>query len=80
MSRKNLARIVIDLSYVVDINDPDMIEEATQCIYEDIMNAVKYNELENYIVMQDPDPNLTEDDIPEFLVDQDKEVEDSYIP
>lgn len=80
MSRKNLAKIVIDLSYVVDINDPDMIEEATQCIYEDVMNAVKYNELENYIVLQDPDPTLTEDDIPEFLVDQDKEVEDSYIP
>jgi hypothetical protein len=79
MSGKNLARIVIDLSYVVDINDPDMIEEATQCIYEDIMNAVKYNELENYIVIQDPDSTLTEADIPDFLVDQDKEVEDSYI-
>ena len=69
MSNKNLARLVIDLSYVVDVNDPDMIEHARASLYEDVMDAVKYNRLAEVIEIQDVDPTLTEEDIPEFLLE-----------
>jgi hypothetical protein len=71
----NLAKVVIDMSYVVDTEDPHMIERAVSCIMEDLHNAIKYNELENYIVVQDPDPSLKESDIPEFLLEDETEEE-----
>lgn len=75
MSNKTLARVVIDLGYVVDINDPDMIEHARNAFYEDVMNMVKFGELGDAIELSEPDPTLTEDDIPAFLYD-DKDVEE----
>jgi hypothetical protein len=69
MSSKNLARLVIDLSYVVDVNDPDMIEHARSAIYEDVYNLIKTDELAEAITLQDVDPTLTEEDIPEFLLE-----------
>jgi hypothetical protein len=74
---KNLARLVIDLSYVVDINDPDMIEHARAAIYEDVCNLIKTDELAEAITLQEVDDTLTEADIPEFLLeDQDEGYED----
>lgn len=72
---KTLAKITIDLGYVVDINDPDMIEQARNAFYEDIMSMVKYGELGDAIEIGEPDPTLTTDDIPAFLFD-DKDVEE----
>ena len=72
---KRLARVVFDLSYVVDADNPDMVEEAKNCIYEDVMSALKYNEVFNYIEVQQPDPTLKEEDIPEFLRTQDEDEE-----
>lgn len=71
----NLARVIIDLGYVVDINDPDMIERARNCFYEDIMNMMKYNELGDAIELGELDPTLTVSDIPNFLMDE-KDVEE----
>jgi len=76
MSNKNLSRLVIDLSYVVDVNDPDMIEHARSAIYEDLINLYKNDELAEAITLQDVDPTLTYADIPEFLLeDQDEGYE-----
>jgi hypothetical protein len=72
---KNLAKITIDLGYVVDINDPDMIEHARNAFYEDVMNMVKYGELGDAIEVGEPDPSLSEEDIPSFLFDE-KDVEE----
>lgn len=72
---KTLAKLTIDLGYVVDINDPDMIEHARNAFYEDIMSMVKYNELGDAIEVGEPDPTLSEEDIPSFLYDE-KDVEE----
>ena len=75
MSNKTLARVVIDIGYVVDINDPDMIERARACFYEDLMAMHKHDELGDAIEIGEPDPTLSESDIPAFLLD-DKDVEE----
>lgn len=72
---KTLAKITIDLGYVVDINDPDMIEHARNAFYEDLMYMVKHNELAEVIEVGEPDPTLKESDIPSFLYDE-KDVEE----
>lgn len=33
------------VEYVVDLDNPDMVEEARACVYEDVANAVKYDEV-----------------------------------
>ena len=46
-----------------------MTEHAKTCLYEDIMNLVKYNELYEAIsVVSAPDGK--EEDIPEFLLNE----------
>ena len=64
--KKRFGRVGIHLSYVVDLDDKDMIEEAKDCFYEDIMNAYKYDELHTWVDVF-PDSNVDETDIPEFL-------------
>jgi len=66
MKKKRLGRVCINHTYVVDLNNKDMIREAVDCLYEDLMNAVKYDELQDWIHVV-ADPTATEDDIPEFL-------------
>ena len=58
--------VKITHEYVVDIEDKEMVDNAATSLYEDLMNAVKYNELGSWINVEekpDADPN----DIPEFL-------------
>lgn len=62
-----LGKVKIEIEYVVDLDNDDMVEEATNCLYEKIMNAVKYNEVFDYIKVTDEDKTLKEKDIPEFL-------------
>ena len=64
--KKRLGRVIIRCSYIVDLENEDMISEAKDCIYEDIMNAVKFDELQNYIeVVEDKTAKVS--DIPDFL-------------
>ena len=67
-TKKRLGRVVMAMSYVVDMDDPDMIQEAKDCLYEDICNAVKYNEMGNFDII--PDKTLTTKDIPDFLLNR----------
>lgn len=64
---KKYARLVVDMGYVVDPENPEMVQEAQQCFYEDIMNAYKYGDLYNCIKTIDS-PGSTQKDIPEFLL------------
>jgi hypothetical protein len=66
-----LGRVILKSSYVVDLNNREMVDAAKIALYEDVMNAVKYNELHTWIdIIEDPDAN--EEDIPEFLIDEDE--------
>lgn len=61
-------RIVV-YSYVVDLDNEEMVERAKTCAYEDIMNAVKYNEVGNLLSVEEAS-GLDPSDIPEFLKDE----------
>ena len=62
-------KVTLDLYYMVRDDDESMIEHAKHCLYEDIMNLVKYNELYDMITLVDA-PNGKEEDIPEFLIEE----------
>jgi hypothetical protein len=74
-----LGKVVIDIGYVVDLDNEEMVGNATDAMYEDVMNAVKYNEVGNWITTTDGcyysalTGGLLESDIPDFLLE---EVED----
>ena len=61
-----LGRVKIGWSYVVDLDDEEMIRQATDALYEDLMNAVKYDELHLWIDHEEDD-EATEEDIAGFL-------------
>jgi len=67
-----LGKVGITYFYVVDLENETMIDEAKDCIFEDIMNAVKNDELENYIGVIEDKERLSEESIPEFLKDQEE--------
>lgn len=64
---KNMGKVQINAFYVVDLDNPDMVEEAKIALYDDIMNAVKYDELA-YWIESIEDKTMVEDDICEFLL------------
>lgn len=61
-----LGRVYFNLSYVVDMNNQEMVEQAKEAIYEDIMSALKYNEIDSYIELK-LDKKAKAKDIPDFL-------------
>lgn len=69
-----MGKVIISAEYFVDLDNNGMVDEATECLYDDIMNAVKYNKLHNYIEVE-PAPEANESDIPEFLLDKDEEYD-----
>lgn len=71
---KKLGRVEFKISYVIDLENEDMIDEAKQCVYEDIMNAMKYNEVaENIDVIDDPSAKV--EDIAEFLLEREDDAD-----
>jgi hypothetical protein len=77
---KKYQRLIIDLGYVVNADDDEMIQHAKTAFYEDIMNMVKYNYDELFDTIETVDaPKATEADIPEFLLkkeDEDQSTEE----
>jgi hypothetical protein len=72
-----LGRIEFKISYVVDLENENMVDEARQCVYEDVMNAVKYDEVaENIDVVEDT--TATTEDIPEFLLGPNEDEDSDY--
>ncbi len=74
MSR--LGRVSFKVNYVVDLDNQAMVDEAKQCVFEDVMNAVKYDEVPAHITVE-YDPAAKREDIPEFLLEVTGENEES---
>jgi hypothetical protein len=62
-------RLIIDLGYVVRAGDDQMEQRAREFFYEDLMSMVKYDQIFDTIHIVDA-PYDTEEDIPEFLLEQ----------
>jgi hypothetical protein len=68
-----LGKVRVLSEYVVDLDDENMVSSAKISLYEDLMNAVKFDELEAWIeVVEAPEAN--ESDIPGFLKDEEKHL------
>ena len=67
-----MGKICIPTHYAVDLDDERMVSEAKECMIEDMLNAVKSNELSSWVQIEE-DSSLSEGDIPEFLKDEDEE-------
>jgi hypothetical protein len=64
-----LGRISLDLNYIVDMDNEEMVRHATEALYEDLMQGIKYGDLANWIRISE-DKDAKEDMIPEFLLDE----------
>lgn len=64
-----LGRVQISHSYIVDLDNKEMVSEAKDCLYEDLMNSVKYDTLYGEIEAVKA-PDADEGDIPEFLTEE----------
>ena len=67
-----LGRISLDLNYIVDMDNEEMVRHATEALYEDLMQGVKYGDLANWIRISE-DKDAKEDMIPEFLLEKEDE-------
>ncbi len=63
-----LGVIRISHEIVVDLENKDMVQHGKDALYEDLMNAVKYNELGSWIETEER-KGLSKSDIPGFLLD-----------
>jgi len=68
---RKFVRIQLSGSYVAYADDANMIAAAQSAFYEDLMNAVKYDELELWITVVDA-PTATEDEIADFLLHEEE--------
>lgn len=66
----NLGRVTITHSYVVDLNNKDMVEDAKNALFADLCSAYSRGEL-IHLVGVIPDKKAKADEIPEFLLDGD---------
>ena len=67
-----LGRVCLDLNYIVDMDNDEMVKHAIESLYEDLMQGVKYGDIANWIDVIE-DKNATEDMIPEFLLEKENE-------
>lgn len=63
-----LGRVAINSGYIVDLDDDEMVQRAKDALYEDVDNAVKYNEIYNWIEIEQ-DVDAKEKDISTFLLE-----------
>lgn len=65
-----LGRVVFNMGYgyVVNLDNEEMVQHAKDCMYEDVMSMVKYNDLASAIDTVE-DSNVKEDQIPDFLTE-----------
>ena len=56
----------ISHEYVVDLESPEMVEQGKASLYEDLMCAVKYGGLWDWLDVEES-PDASPDDIPDFM-------------
>ncbi|NBW20331.1 MAG: hypothetical protein EBR82_71425 [Caulobacteraceae bacterium] len=67
-----MGRVCLDLNYIVDMDNDEMVKHAVESLYEDLMQGVKYGNISNWIDVIE-DKNATPDMIPEFLLEKENE-------
>lgn len=65
-------RVTFSISYVVDLDDAEMIADAKDAIAEDVENAAGYGDVELCCKVT-PDDAAAEADIEEFLIEMRKD-------
>lgn len=71
-TKKHMGRVIIDLGYVVDLDNQEMVERAKRNFYDDMMTLEQNEELHAAIeVIEDPKAKRSE--IPEFLLENEDE-------
>ena len=65
-------RVRFSISYVVDLDDAEMIGEAVEMVAEDVQDAIRYGEVSAYIETE-PDAAATEADIHDYLIERQEE-------
>jgi len=74
---KRLGKVYIPTKYVVDLDNESMVDEARECMIEDIMSAIKHDEMPYWVDIAE-DNSLSESDIPDFLKHE-EEIEDETV-
>ena len=64
--KMRMGKVCVGHFYAVDLDDEEMVRQAKDSVYEDVMAWVKYDELWDYIDVEE-DGSLVPGDIPEFL-------------
>ena len=72
-NKKRIGKVCINIEYVVEMDNEEMVERAKRCLVEDLMNIAKYDEYEANIDVVE-DKKAKESDIPEFLQEDNSEV------
>lgn len=72
IQKPRMGRVFLDFGYYVDLNNEEMVQEAKQALWEDIMNAFKFGETQLYIEVEET-PTFDETYIPEFLLHEPEE-------
>jgi hypothetical protein len=68
-----LGRVEFRVSYVVDLDNPDMITHAQDAVFDDVYHTFKYGGVAEHIMTAEALPTDTADDIPPFLLDDTEE-------
>jgi len=63
-----LGRVEFNIGYAVDLDNEDMVDHAKEAIFEDIQSANRNGVSIN--IVKDKSDSLTENDIPEFLMEK----------
>jgi hypothetical protein len=74
--RMRMGKVTIGHSYAVDLDNQAMVDEAKDCLVEDMSNAAKFDEMHANVHVEE-DPDACPGDIPEFL--QNQEDDDDYL-
>jgi hypothetical protein len=64
-------RVTFSISYVVDLDDAEMIDEAMEMVQEDVRDSVRHDGV-SVCLETEPD-GLSEDDIHDYLIEQREE-------
>jgi hypothetical protein len=72
-------RVTFSISYVVDLDDEEMVYEAKDMVAEDVQSAIMHGEVMAYIKAE-PDATATEADIHDYLIEcRDGRLDDAAI-
>lgn len=73
VKKPRMGLVHFTVSYPVDLDDAKMVDEAHTALYEDAMNAIKNNELRNWIGVKEA-PEIDRSEIPSFLLEDESEA------